>query len=118
VTATGLAELFAALRGELVLDSGLTYDGLAPVLVHAGKREGRYSFSDGGSAVALAGRPAGWRERGAELVEREHGLNLGRQGVVSVPATARQRPDWIATLPDRVANASAALYSALLELEA
>ena len=46
-------------RGETVLDSGLTYDGITPVLVHVTRREGRFEFSDGGGAVAAAGvRPS------------------------------------------------------------
>jgi hypothetical protein len=145
VTATGLSELFGLERGEVALDSGLTYDGVDPVVVHLSRRPlqpcpgdspqdtpvldrsggqspghggARYVCSDDGRAVALAGRPAGWRALAVEVVEREHGLNLSRHGVVSVPATSRQGPEWIASLPGRVAAASAALYSALLELEA
>jgi hypothetical protein len=103
-------------RGEATLDSGLTYGPDGPVLVHAGKRLGRYLFSDLGRAVAAAGRPRGWREAAARVAD-EHVVNISRSGVVSLPAVEARDRAWIVSLPGRVARASVALYEALLDLE-
>jgi len=103
-------------RGEAVLESGLTYGGDRPVLVHASKREGRYAFSDGGGAAAAAGLPAGWREA-ADGVTEDYAVNVSRRGVVFLPATERRELSWISSLPGRIAEASVALYGALLELD-
>jgi hypothetical protein len=103
-------------RGEAVLDSGLTYGEQAPVLVVVTKRQGRYSFSDRGGAVEAAGRPPGWRDAADRIVE-EHTVNIGRNGVVGLPAVERRELAWLASLPDRIAQASLALYEELLDLD-
>jgi hypothetical protein len=105
-------------RGEVVLDSGLSYGGERPVLVVASRREGRYSFSDQGAALEAAGHPAGWRVPAARIAE-EHTVNVSRNGIVSLPAASRRELawPWLSSLPGRVAEASAALYAALLELD-
>jgi hypothetical protein len=103
-------------RGAAELATGLTYDGVEPVLVHVTKRERRYEFSDGGAASRLAGRPAGWREA-ADAIEAEYVVNVSRQGVVFLPAVERSGLRWLAALPDRIASGSLALYGALLELD-
>jgi hypothetical protein len=103
-------------RGEVVLDSGLTYGGSAPVLVRATKREGRYLFSDEGRALELADRPAGWREA-ARRLETEFVVNVSRSGAVFLPAVQRRELAWLTTIAARIAEASAAFYSELLELD-
>ena len=104
-------------RGELVLDSGLTYDGIAPVLVHVTKREGRLEFSDRGGAVAAAVvRPSRLRFD-ARIGLGEYEVNVSREGVVSLPGFAGSSEEWLATLPELVAEGSVVLYEALLELD-
>ncbi len=103
-------------RGEVELDSGLRYGGETPVLVHASKRDRRYSFSDRGAAMEAAGSPRGWRET-ADRVEGEYDVNVSRRGVVFLPAVERTGSAWLASLPRRIAEASVAFYGALLELD-
>ena len=100
-----------------ILETGLTYDGIAPVRVHVTRREGRYEFSDGGGAVAAAGvRPSGLRfDDRIEL--GEYDVNVSRKGVVSLPGFASSSPEWLAKLPELVAEGSVVLYEALLEAE-
>jgi hypothetical protein len=121
-SAAAMAAAFSATRGswgergEAELDSGLRYGGGAPVLVHVGKREGRYSFSDRGAALEAAGSPSGWRET-ARMLEDEYIVNVSRRGVVFLPAVERSGAAWLASLPGRIAEASVAFYGALLELD-
>jgi hypothetical protein len=100
-----------------VLETGLTYDGIAPVRVHVTRREGRYEFSDGGGAVAAAGvRPA--RLRFDERIDLgAYEVNMSRNGVVSLPGFASSSDEWLARLPELVAEGSLVLYEALLELD-
>jgi hypothetical protein len=100
-----------------ILETGLTYDGIAPVRVHVTKREGRYEFSDGGGAVAVAGvRPS--RLRFDERIGLgEYEVNVSRSGVVSLPGFASSSPEWLARLPELVAEGSVVLYEALLEID-
>lgn len=100
---TPLSTLDASLRrtraalgeyGTTTLDSGLVYH-----------------ISDGAAAVSAAGLPAGWLEV-AERVVEEADLNVNRRGVVFVPVVEGRD---IAALALRVAEASLALYAALLE---
>ena len=120
--AAGVGETFEAVSatwgqsGEALLDSGLTYGGGSPVLVRAVKRDGDYTFSDDGRAIEAAGRPSDWREA-ALRVQADYVVNVGSGGVVSLPAAGRRDLDWLATLADRVAEASAAFYGELLELD-
>jgi hypothetical protein len=103
-------------RGDALLESGVTYGGVAPVLVRATKREGRYLFSDEGRAIELAGRPERWGEA-AERLQSGYQVNVSRIGVVSLPAVHRREFEWLTTLADRIAEASVAFYGELLELE-
>ena len=103
-------------RGKAELDSGLRYGGVDPVVVHVSKRERRWSFSDDGAAVGLAGKPPGWREA-ADAVVDAYVVNVSRKGVVYLPAVERHELAWLSSLPQRIAEASVALYGALLELE-
>jgi hypothetical protein len=100
-----------------ILETGLTYDGIAPVRVHVTRREGRYEFSDGGGAVAAAGvRPSELRfDDRIEL--GQYDVNVSRKGVVSLPGFASSSPEWLAKLPELVAEGSVVLYEALLETD-
>jgi hypothetical protein len=103
-------------RGEALLDSGLTYGGTAPVVVRASKRERRYLFTDDGRALEAAGRPPGWRDSGRRL-ELDYSVNVSRSGAVFLPAVHRRGEEWLASIAERVAEASAAFYGDLLELD-
>jgi hypothetical protein len=115
--ATEIASLFGVERGELTVDTGLTYDGITPVRVRVTKREGRYEFSDDGAAVAAAGVDRGWLAFGGWLAVGEYCVNVSRQGVISLPGFERRGPEWLAKLPGLVAEGSLAFYEALLELD-
>jgi hypothetical protein len=100
-----------------VLETGLTYDGIAPVRVHVTRREGRYEFSDGGGAVAAAGvRPSELRFDD-RIGLGEYDVNVSRKGVVSLPGFASSSPEWLAKLRELVAEGSVVLYEALLEAQ-
>jgi hypothetical protein len=101
-------------RGEREVDSGLRFTADAAVVVRVRRRLHRYMLDDRGDAARIAGRPPGWRELAHEVVVREHGLNVDRQGQVFVPTV---RPALLDELVLRVAAASLALYVALLELQ-
>jgi hypothetical protein len=100
-----------------ILETGRTYDGIEPVRVHVKRREDRYEFSDGGGAVAAAGvRPSELRfDDRIELGEYE--VNVSRKGVVSLPGFASSSREWLAKLPELVAEGSVVLYEKLLEVE-
>jgi hypothetical protein len=101
-------------RDDVVVEMGLSYVEGEPVHVRVRKRGHRYELRDDSRAVELAGRPRGWRDRAPAVVD-EFDLNLRRTGVVFVPAVeGGVDRDWLAC---RVAEASAAVYDALLELE-
>ena len=115
--ATDISSLKKLQRGELVLDTGLTYDGITPVRIRATKREGRFAFSDEGGAVAAAGVD-GKQLRFADSISiGRYSVNVSRQGVVSLPGFSRSGDEWLAKLPELVAEGSLALYEALLELD-
>jgi len=94
----------------------LTYDGFEPVQVTARTREGWVYFSDEGRGVDAAGRPAGWLPA-AQRVVRELDLNVNRRGVVFVSSPLSRPLPWRRSLERRVADASIAVYEALLELD-
>jgi hypothetical protein len=100
-------------RGEREVDSGLVFTEGEPVLVRVRRRLDRYSLDDFGAAARLAGRPPGWHDLAHQVVVEQHWLNVDRQGRVFVATRSQKRLD---VLVQRVADASAALYSALLEL--
>ncbi len=101
-------------REEVIRDTGLAYTEGEPVLVAIRRRGRRYDLRDDGRALELAGRRTGWREAAADAVGG-FGLNLTRTGVVSVPAVeGGVDRDWLAR---PVAEASLAVYDAVLELE-
>jgi hypothetical protein len=100
--------------GEAVLDAGLDYVPGEPVEVFARKRGRRWDFGDGGRAVRLAGKPAGWLGV-AERVVAEEGMNVNRAGVVFVPAFERSCRD-LALLALRLGDVSHVVHAELLEL--
>ena len=93
----------------LVIDTGTAYRRGEPVLI----RVRRYDITDEGRAVQQAGRAPGWLERANRVVDAD-GFNINRRGVVFVPAVAGRD---IALLAVRLADASRAVYLAVLELE-
>jgi hypothetical protein len=103
-------------RGDVRLDSGLSYGGTRPVEVLARRRPGQYSFSDGAGGVDAAGRPRGWLEAARRVVE-EHGMNMNLRGVVFMSAVERRDAAWLHSIAARVADASLAVYQALLDLD-
>ncbi len=108
-----LASLASEERGEVVLETGLSYTPDHAVAVRVRKRERRYDVDDGGAAVRLSGKPTGWLHIAERLVEAK-GMNVNRRGVVFVPAVEGRD---IHALVLRVAKTSLALYLALLESE-
>jgi hypothetical protein len=79
-------------------------------------REGWVHFSDEACGVDAAGCPAGWLPV-AQQVVRELDLNVNRRGVVFVSAPLSRPLSWRRSLERRVADASIAVYEALLELD-
>jgi hypothetical protein len=115
--ATDISGLKKLVRAKLVLGTGLTYDGITPVRIHATKREGRFEFSDDGGAVAAAGvegKPLTFPD---SIAMGEYAVNVNRQGVVSLPGFAHSSDQWLAKLPELVAEGSLVLYEGLLELD-
>lgn len=100
-------------RDEVILDSERCYIEGRPVQIRIRKRQHRYDITDDGAAVRLAGKPQGWLPV-AERVVEEFSLNVNRRGAVFVGTVY---PDWVDALAARVADASLAVYEALLELE-
>lgn len=98
-------------RGEVVVDSGLTYGDGEPVEILVRKRLHRYLLTDRGRAVAKSGKPAGWREPAEWAAEP---MNLDRTGAVFVPAVGGSD---LRDLVVRLADASRAVHEALLVLD-
>jgi hypothetical protein len=73
-------------------------------------------FADGARGVDAAGRPAGWLPVAQEVV-RGLDLNVNRRGVVFVSSPLSRPLAWRRSLERRVADASIAVYEALLELD-
>jgi hypothetical protein len=115
--ATDLSPLAGVERGELVIDTGATYDGVTPVLVHVTKRDRRYEVSDGGGAVAAAGVGVGGLAFDDRIpIDDRYDVNVSRKGVVGIPIGPRNAtPAWIEKVVELVAEGSRTLYQALLE---
>lgn len=107
-------------RDEAWLDSGLTYGGGEPLLVLVRKRPrgalGWFEFSDDARGATAAGKPRGWLTVARQVVD-ELGMNLNRRGVVFMAAPERRGAAWHHSISTRVADASLAVYEALLELD-
>lgn len=101
------------MRREDVVDTGFEYTPGDRVVVNVVKREHRTSVSDGGAAIARAGRPAGWKDV-AKRIDDELIVNVSRHGVVWLPVVGvGPCEDEIVR---RIGEASLALYQDLLEL--
>jgi hypothetical protein len=99
---------------ERAVETELHYSEDEPVRVHVRRRGRRAKIHDAGTGVALAGAPEGWLDA-AERVVEGYGLNVNRNGVVFVPVVGdRVDADWLVS---RVAEASLAVYDALLGLD-
>lgn len=112
---TVLDDLAGLERGELILDSGLTYDGHTPVRVHVRKRETRLELSDGGGAMAAAGADPHELELPDHIPFGDRSVNVSRKGVVFLPAWTTSSGEWLETIRELVVEGSLALYEALLE---
>jgi hypothetical protein len=110
------AELASVERGEAQLESGLTYDGITPVMVRVTKRDGRYKVTDGGDAVSTAGVARSRRAYPEQIVLGKHSVNVTRKGIVWLPAV-NPSDIWLATVCGLVARGSVVLYERLLELD-
>jgi len=99
-------------RGEVVVDTGLTYIEAEPVRIRVRKRSHRYDLDDGGTATRLAGKPHRWHEV-ADRVVAEEGFNVNRRGIVFVQAVEGR---YLAALALRLADSSVAVFAALLDL--
>ena len=117
MASTEISRLARLERGELILETELTYDGITPVRIRVTKREGRFDFSDEGGAVAAAGVDPQRLDLPDRIEIGRNSVNVSRQGVVWLPGFARSEQEWLAKLPSLVADGSLALYEALLELE-
>ena len=115
--ATGISSLRNVERGEVMLDTGLTYDGITPVRIRATKRDGRLEFSDDGGAVSAAAVDVRRLSFPESIAMGEYSTNVSRHGVVWLPGFARSDDGWLTKLPELVAAGSVALYEALLELD-
>lgn len=115
--ATDISSLRAFGRSRVVLDTGLTYDGVTSVRIRATKREGRFEFSDEGGAVSAAGVDGEQLRFPESIAVGEYSANVSRHGVVSLPGFARSSDQWLSKLAELVAEGSLALYEALLERE-
>jgi hypothetical protein len=101
----------------VALDTGLTYDGTIPVRIEMTKRDGRYEFSDGGGAVEAAGVDVRDLAFDDHVRLGPYSANVSRKGIVSLPGFERSTDEWLAKLPELVAEASVVLYEALLDLQ-
>ena len=102
-----------AAAGVSIVDTGLEYRPGEPVRLRVDVHRFPY-VRDDARAVALAGRPDGWRAV-AERIARGRDVNVNRVGVLSLPVVPAG-PGFDAIV-DRVATTSLELYEELLELE-
>ena len=98
---------------ETRVEPGAAYGDGERVVVRIRRRGRNYDIDDDARAVAKAGRPPGWLAVAQDVVEA-FALNVNRRGVVSVGAYEHSvhRPE----LTSRIADCSAAVYDALLDL--
>jgi hypothetical protein len=94
------------------IETGRSYVPGEPVRLRVEFRRFPY-VGDGGRAIELAGCPPGWRAA-AESIARDRVVNIGRNGVLSLPVV-RDGPGFDAVV-ERIADASVELYEDLLEL--
>jgi len=111
-----ITELVSVERGEVRIESELTYDDITPVVLRVTKRDGRFKVTDDGGAVsaaAVAGRRVAYPEH---IAFGEYSVNVSRKGIVWLPAVSPSEA-WLETICSLVARGSVALYERLLELE-
>lgn len=99
-------------KREQVREPGPEYLPGRPVQIRVRHREHRYDIDDRGAAVALAGRPPGWRHAATRTVAAA-GWHINRAGVVGVTAVEGRDID---ALVRRTAEVSADVLDALLDL--
>jgi len=114
LTAAALSELATRDRGEIRIDTGLTYDGITPVSVHVGKRDRRYGVTDNGAAIAAAGVDSNRIAFPDRIAIGEYEVNVSRQGIVCLSAV-QPTESWLATICELVARGSISLYEELLD---
>jgi ankyrin repeat protein len=103
----------AAARTGVLRVTSLSYMPGRPVRIRIRRREHRYDIDDLGAAVAIAGRPRGWRVA-AERAVNALGWNINRDGVVSMQAVEGRDIDALA---QRTAEASLTAFETLIEIE-
>jgi len=111
---TALSELATRERGEITIDTGLTYDGITPVPVHVGKRDRRYGVTDKGAATAAAGLDSNRIAFPDRIAIGEYEVNVSTQGIVCLSAV-QPTENWLATICELVARGSISLYEELLD---
>ncbi len=104
----------AAARTGVLRVTDMAYMPGRPVRVSVRKRGHRYNIDDMGTAVAIAGRPPGWREA-AERAVQALGWNINHEGVVFMQTVEGRDID---AFVQRTAEASVSVLEALLEIEA
>lgn len=102
-------------RRGILRVTALSYIPGRPVRIRIRYREHRCYVDDMGTAVAIAGRPPGWRDTAARAV-RAMDWNINRDGVVLMQALERRRN--VDELIQRTAETSVAVLDVLLELRA
>jgi ankyrin repeat protein len=103
----------AGARTGILRVTKLQYLSGRPVRISVRRRKHRYDIDDTGAAVAVAGRPPGWREA-AERAVASIGWNINRDGLVFMQAVEGRDID---ALVQRTAEASIAVLEAILEIE-
>jgi hypothetical protein len=98
---------------ERVVETGRVYREGEPVRVRVRRRLHQHLVTDDGTAVRLAGKPHGWRDAAERVVDEAY-LNISRAGAVFVPSVY---PGYVDELVERVADASLAVYEAVLDLD-
>jgi hypothetical protein len=111
-----LTQLISTARGDAIIETDLTYDGLRPVIVRISNRDGRYKVTDVGAAVSAAGDIGRHVAYPEQIPLGRYSVNVSRQGVVWLPAV---RPEyaWLERICDLVSRGSVVLYERLLELD-
>jgi hypothetical protein len=111
---TVLSELAALDRGQVIIDTGITYDGVTPVRVRVSKRERRYGVTDDGTATSTAGADSKRTALPNRIQIGEYEVNVTRHGIVCLSAVGPTE-SRLATLCELVARGSIAVYEQLLE---
>lgn len=103
----------AAARTGILRVTSLSYMPGRPVRISIRRREHRYDIDDLGTAVAIAGRPPGWRAA-AQRAVNALGWNINRDGVVFMQAVEGRDID---ALIQRTAEASLTVFQTIVEID-